>query len=93
MAGTELAELVDPALDSVAFLVALGVVGGRAAAGRAELARAGLLVILDWDDRLNLMFADPVRFGAAYARVSHGSAGPLAWTARAAGKRMEYISG
>lgn len=37
--GPELAELVDAPLDGVALLVELGVEVGRAAAGRAALAR------------------------------------------------------
>ena len=51
--GTVLFELVEAPLDGIAVLVALGIEGRWASAGRSFLAPVGLLVLLDRDHPLD----------------------------------------
>ena len=81
--GPELLELAEAALYGVAFLVPAGVEGRRAAAGPAAVTAVLLLVLLDRDDRLDAVLAQPgaVRPGGVRL-IGHRAARPPAWPAQ-----------
>ena len=65
-------QLVDQALDGVAFLVELGIVGDGPTAPAALLLPVGGLVLLLWDDYLDVAFAQVGAVGSGGVRLVSG---------------------